>query len=79
MRFASNHAPASSPTVVFASCGSMYAPLALAIVTCSAAQFTASDLRLKPRLSVCVPSGLRYLTRHRVSPLLVLYLVTFAI
>lgn len=37
------------------------------------------DFLLNPRLSVCVPSGLRYLTRYLVSPLVVLYLVTLAI
>lgn len=57
----------------------MYVPSALATVTRFAAQFSASILRLNPRLSVCVPSGLRYLTRYRVSPFVVLYLVTFAI
>lgn len=57
----------------------MYVPSALAVVTLFAAQFSASIFLLNPRLSVCVPSGLRYLTRYLVSPLLVLYLVTFAI
>ena len=45
----------------------MYAPTLLAVVTFAAPQASASILRLKPRLPVSVPSGLRYLTSYRFS------------
>src|SRR6218665_1440363 len=54
----------------------MYSPRDFDTVI-AARNCSASDLRLKPRLSVCDPSGFRYLTRYRL-PAAVSYAVIVA-
>ena len=70
--FAAIHGSQKSSTKRLPACGSMYAPTLLAVVTFAAPQASASILRLKPRLPVSVPSGLRYLTSY-LFPLFVWY------